>query len=51
MCSVCAGSLVKNGVVICVDGNPILANDYPTTGGPWMPGFLPNGTLVWVNGA
>lgn len=48
-CNVCAGSLIKNGFPICIDGNCILANDYPNGGGPWMPAFNPNGTLVWIN--
>lgn len=48
-CEVCAGSLIRNGDPTCVDGNCVLANDYPTSGGPWARVFYPNGTYTWYN--
>lgn len=50
MCSACDATLTgRPGFVICVDGEPVLLNDYPTTGGPWAPVFNPNGTVAWFN--
>lgn len=39
----------KPGVVIFVNGDPVLYNDYPNQGGPWALAFDGNGTPVWVN--
>lgn len=41
----------RDGFKYVYDGAEILLNDYPATGGPWIPGVQPNGQVVWINGA
>lgn len=48
ICDICNGPL-RPGFILCFAGTPVVANDYPQTGGPWMPAFKANGELVWVN--
>lgn len=50
MCLVCQQSLTRDGIPVCQQGEVVLANDYPTTGGPWMIAFNANGSgWTWVN--
>lgn len=49
MCDICEMSLQQDGLVVCIDGQPALANDYPTTGGPWAPVFQGGSGPGWFN--
>jgi hypothetical protein len=41
---------IKPGLLGAAGGSPMLYNGYPAAGGPWIPAFQPNGTIVWING-
>lgn len=38
-----------DGFVFRYDGNIIILDDYPQTGGPWCPAVYPNGQTTWFN--
>ncbi len=48
-CNICC-TVGIDGFKYCYDGNEIRLDNYPTSGGPWMPAIYPNGTWTWVNG-
>lgn len=40
----------QNGFWAQVGNLAVFIYGMPTTGGPWVPGFYPDGRIVWVNG-
>lgn len=47
----CGGCVVgHDGLKYCWDGQWVTLDDFPKTGGPWIPAFQPNGQVVWING-
>ncbi len=51
LCSLVAQTLTgRPGFLMAIDGNAVLLNDYPSTGGPWLLAFTNQGVPTWING-
>jgi hypothetical protein len=46
----CVPVTLTDGIPVNYDGNVIIVPP-PTSGGPWIPAWNPDGTIVWVNAA